>query len=241
VNKSDDYLYVPLMYSVGYTLAGVVSLYIIYKKYKFRYVKTNLHEKLILLKESFPILMSQLICTIKDKINYMLIGTYIGPSDIVTYDLGLKYINLVSKPTDVISTVLFPKFALSRNLKNIRKTFVGIMAMTLILVGLLNLFMPQLSFFFLHKNVEISPLRVMSIVPFFLCGSTFLYSSFFVSLGFQKYTFYSMIFTVLVYLFLLMLVYLTNNLSLLWSFVLISVISFVAEFIFKLYFASILS
>ena len=78
IHAPSDYVYAPLLMGVGYLLAGVASLWYIGYRYgvrlhwpRRRYIRYMLHDAL-------PILGTDAICSVKDKFNYLLIGSWVS-------------------------------------------------------------------------------------------------------------------------------------------------------------------
>ena len=235
VNKKSDYILVPVLYSIGYFISGVISLYILIRKYGVKLYKCNRSIQFYYVKECFPILATDLICTIKDKLNYLLVGMFVGMSDVVIYDLGLKLKELSSKPSNIISTVLLPRFAKNRNVKTFQHLLLFIIVMSVVLVCLVNIFMEPLVYFFLKQDVDLLPIRLFSIVPIILCPSILIANNFFISFGYHKYLFNSILVTTFVYIIVLFLFWIIGYLHSLYSFIFLALISFGVEFMYRMY------
>ena len=98
---------VPIIYSIGYFVGGIISLYEIVYKMNIKLIKPSLNSAMIYLKDSSSIFATDLVCTIKDKLSYLLVGTFVGMSDVVIYDLGLKLHGIAAKPYMLICTLCF--------------------------------------------------------------------------------------------------------------------------------------
>ena len=116
VKKQEDAFLVPIIYSFGYFVGGFISLYLIVFKMKIKLVCPNLKSSILYIKDSSSIFATDIICAIKDKLSYLLVGTFVGMSDVVIYDLGLKLHGIVAKPYMLICTVMFPRLAKNRSI-----------------------------------------------------------------------------------------------------------------------------
>jgi len=63
------------------------------------------------IKDAYPLFLTSLLISVKDKFNYILLGNHVTMGDVVTYDLGAKFVTLLTKPAAILGTVLFPKMA----------------------------------------------------------------------------------------------------------------------------------
>lgn len=235
VKDESDMNFVPLLYAVGYAMAGIISMYIIYAKIGLKLYVPHLNVMIFYAKDSLPIFATDMICTIKDKLSYFIIGSYCGMSDVVIYDLGLKINGLLVRPLQIISTVLFPRFAKSRNTNILTKVALVVILLTILIVILTNIFMPCLVKIFIDDPIDLMPLRLFSLAPLFLSVSSFLGFNFFVAFGYNKYLLYSIIITTIVYILTLLLMLVTNNLGSIYSFIILSLVAYLAELLYRLF------
>lgn len=234
VKQKADYLLVPLMLSISYLIGGMVSLYIIFFKDKLRFVFPKYGDLKFYFLDALPIFMTDAICTIKDKLNYILLGNFLGGSSIVIFDLGTKFSNVLLKPVEVLNTVLFPKIAKERNLSFIKKIAMLILLLNVLLVIVFNVFLPEIVLLFIPGSIDLWPIRIYTLVPIILGLSSYISSNVLISLGYNKYLLYSIVFTTFIYLFILFFMYINDYLNSVFSFILLSVLSYFGELIFRL-------
>lgn len=234
IKSKDDVLLVPLIYSFGFFVGGLISLYLIYFKIKIKIVRPSFKASLFYVKDSSSIFATDLICAIKDRFSYFLVGSFVGMSEVVVYDLGLKLNGLISKPFTIICTVLFPRIALNRDLRFIKKTIAISFVTTIILVSLGNVFLEDIVMFFLHEKCDIFPLRLFMLAPIILSISYVIANNFLVAFGYNKYIFFSIVITTSVYLVSLFLLFIFGHLDNILSFICIALISIITEFLYRL-------
>ena len=95
--------------------------------------------------------------------------------------------------------------------------------------------MPFITNFMLGNLIEITNLRIFLLAPIFLGISSFLGSNVLVAFGKNNYMFYSILITTTVYILLCGLAYYFDQLNSLLVFILISIITYFSELIFRLY------
>ena len=234
ITTTEDYVYVPLLFTVGYFIGGILALYVVFVREKIVFRLPSYANMKYYLKDASPIFFTDVICTIKDKLNYILLGSWVGMSDVVVYDLGSKFMNVILKPAGIVGTVLFPKIAKERNVLLFRKTVLVLFACTLGLVSVLNLFLPQVVHFFIDEEIDLLPIRLYLLAPVIVGVSSFISSNLMVALGYTKYVLYSIIVTTAVYLSLLAGMYFMDYLTSVTSFVLLTVASYLGELIYRL-------
>ena len=235
VKETEDYVIVPLLSSIGYFLGGVVSLYVIFFREGVRLRYPGMSNMLFHVKDASPIFVTDVICSIKDRLNYILLGSFVGMSEVVIYDLGSKFTNMLVKPINIVSTVFFPRMAKERNVNLFKRmaflSFVG----TVGGVELLNLVLPNVTRFFVDGDVDLLPIRLYLFAPIFLGLSGFIASNFLIALGYNKYILYSIIVTTGAYVLMLLLMYFGGTLHCVSAFVGITVISYFVELVYRLF------
>lgn len=234
VKEKGDYLLVPVLYGIGYLIAGIVSLILIFMKDRIHFVITDYRTQYNYLKECSPILATDMVCTVKDKLNQVLVGLFVSMGDVVIYDLALKLIGIMQKPSSIITTVLLPRFSKNRNVRKLKYVMTFIFFLSLFLVLLMNLFLPWIVELFLHKEIDLLPLRIFSVVPIFLGVSTIISNNFFIGFGYNKYILYSIIITTVFYVIALFCVWLLGYMYSLYSFLFIAIASYLVELVYRL-------
>lgn len=121
IKQPSDYVWIPLLNSIGAFIGGLVALYIVFWKEKVVFKLVELSK----LKESFklalPIFISSLSIQLYLYVNKIFIGAFLGMSEVTVYDLGEKISNLLRTPVGIISQAVFPKFSREKNISYINK------------------------------------------------------------------------------------------------------------------------
>ena len=234
VKAPDDYLWVPVLYALGYVIGGLYALYVIVHRFGIHFFIPPIPKMMVYVKDSSAIFATDLVCTIKDKFNYLLVGSFLGMSSVVIYDLGLKLNSILTKPTYILTTVMFPRIAKDRNISTVKKVLAISLFVAISLVLLVNIFLPFIVKFFLAEEIDYLPLRLFLIAPILLSISIVIYSGIFVAFGYNKYAFYSILVTTVVYLLALLFCWfaglLNNSIHV---FVIISLVSYFTEFLYR--------
>ena len=233
VKESSDLYLVPLLYSIGYLLGGMASLYIIFCILGLRLTKVSSGNVYSLVKESSPIFASDLITAIKDRFNILLMGGLIGMGNVVVYDLGIKINLLVTKPTEILRIAMFPRAAKDKSIPEVRKTIMVSFLISVLLVAVVNAALPYIVRLFLNEDVDLLPLRLFSLAPLMLSVSVLIAFNVFVAFGYNRYVLNSILITTGCYLLLLISCYFTHHLNTLMIFVLISMVAYLVEFIYR--------
>jgi O-antigen/teichoic acid export membrane protein len=143
--------------------------------------------------------------------------------------------NILVKPSSIIGTVLFPRLSKERNTKLFIKTAKLVFSLTLLLSIVSYLFLPIISRFFIPGNLDLLPIKIFLIVPVFLATSSFVASNFIIAFGYNKHMFYSIVVTTIMYIITFLLFYFFGMLNSVLCFVVIGLISYFSEFVYRLY------
>jgi len=121
IESSSDYLLVPIINGLGALIAGIISLIIIFKRHNVRFKLQSSDIVLYYLKESVPIFLSNVSVRLYVSTNRVVIGAYLGMSDLSYYDLGEKIVSILKTPQSIISQALFPKISKDKNINFVKK------------------------------------------------------------------------------------------------------------------------
>lgn len=233
IRTAADYVYVPLLFTIGYFIGGILSLYFIFVREGLTFCRPSYSNMKFYLKDASPVFFTDVICTIKDKLNYILLGSLVGMGNVVVYDLGSKFVNVLLKPATIVETVIFPKVARERNLRLLNRVIFILVGVIGVGVILLNIFLPWVVRFFIAEDICLLPIRLYLLAPIIVGASSFISSNLFVALGYTKYVLYSIIVTTIVYLALLFGMYFAGYLTTVTSFILLTVLSYLGELFYR--------
>lgn len=234
VRDKNDVLLVPIFYSLGYFFGGIASLFIIFKNMNIHFILPNVKIMTFYLKEPMPVFATEVISTIKDKLNVLLLGSFAGMGNVVIYDLASKICSLQNLPSSLISYVTLPRTSVNKDYKMVEKIMLFTVSLCLFLCVVVNLFLPYIVNFFLHEEIDLWPIRLYSLAPIFLSISVIIGINHFIGFGYVKYTLYSIIITTIAYFVAVAFFFLTDNFDNVYSFVLIALFSYIVESIYKI-------
>lgn len=234
VKAADDYVFVPLLSAIGYFIGGCLALYVVFKREDLSFKKPSFANMKYYMKDASPIFFTDVICTIKDKLNYILLGACVGMGNVVVYDLGSKFTNVLLKPASIVNTVLFPKIAKERNVRLFKKAATLLVLGVTVLVVVLNLFLPEVVHFFIAEDIDLLPIRLYTLAPILVGLSGYIASNLMIALGYNRYILYSIVITTILYLLLLGSFYWLGYLNSVTSFIVLTVLSYLGELIYRL-------
>lgn len=235
IKTASQYLLVPLLWSLGYLLGGIYSFYIVFHKHQVKLLKPALKDYKFHLKETTPIFFSDVMLNMKDKFSYNLMGSFLGMSNVVIYDIGTKIVNLLVKPTWIFSAAIFPSMSRNPDVRKTKRIMALLFISSIFLVAITYLFLPYIVRFFIHEDIDLMPLRIYLLVPIFTGLSFYIPSGVFVVFGRNKYVLFSTIFSTISYVVLLANMWYFGWLNSVMNFILLTVASYFIETVFRLY------
>lgn len=117
VREREDYLIVPLLNGIGAVFAGCLSLYIILGKERIKLSVIPMRELRSAYQESFPLFVSSLSTQIYVNVNKLVIGSFLGMSEVSIYDMADKVLYLMKIPISMMAQAVFPKISRERNIR----------------------------------------------------------------------------------------------------------------------------
>lgn len=168
IKVKDDYIYQPLLTSLGYIVSGVLACFLIRKKWGVSLQRPNIKIIGQYLKGSFDIFLGNLFPTMYSNFSVVLLGALGSPKANGLFDGGNKFVNVAQQFMSVIGKTFYPflnrrsdKFSLYARLN---------LSVSFIISLLLFIFAPLIVHIFLTPEFEgsITVLRIMSVSIFFL-------------------------------------------------------------------------
>ena len=121
VREREDYLWVPLLNGIGAMLAGCLSLYIVLGKERINLSVIPIRDLKLAYKESAPLFVSIVSTQIYVNVNKLLIGSFLGMSEVSIYDMADKMLYLMKLPISMMAQAVFPKISRERNVSFVNR------------------------------------------------------------------------------------------------------------------------
>lgn len=230
VREKSDYLYVPLLNGIGAIVAGLLALYIVFKKEGVQFRLSSIYGIREDYKRSFPLFVSSVSTQIYVNVNKLIVGSCLGMSEVAIYDIGEKVQLLMKLPIQMIGQATFPKISREKNIHYINRLIFLIIGV--VLVGYIIVFVCSSWIVYLFTGEYIAKailvIRVLTLsavlgsVNYFLAGNRL------IPLGYSVLYMRIMLLNCLLYLFVLTALYIMDYVSIYvvaWLSVLIEVFS----------------
>lgn len=236
ISTDSDYIVVPLLQGLSIILGGIFGFFLLYKEENYNLILAHPRFTWLIFKKSTPLFLSQLIIAFKDKCNIIFIGLFLTKSDIAIYDIALKLLHLLHLPSLILNDAIYPNMAKKFDWRFVKKILKLLLIITSIgFVTLQFLLKPILDFLFKSQIInELLPVRVLLISAIILCISVTLSRNVIIANNKYNKLLTSMIATTLFYFSLVLLGYLNNSLDSIFVFIIIALVVYTFELIYRL-------
>ena len=188
VNSKVDYLLVPLLNSVGALFGGILSLFFVFKKEKIRFHLSSLKEILHQFKDALPLFASQASVKAYLSANKLIVGSFLGMTEVAIYDVGEKVSGLMKVPIQVLNQAVFPKVCREKNISFINKVLKISVSISLLIYIIVFLGSNIIIQFLMNEqnNLAVDILKILSLSVIFSSINTFLAGGRLIPLGYNK-------------------------------------------------------
>jgi O-antigen/teichoic acid export membrane protein len=140
IHSPNDYLYVPIIYGIGYLISGSMSLYIIFYKHKIKFQLQSFSSLKLYFKNSVSLFISDISANLYSSTNKIIIGSFLGLGEVAYYDIAEKITTLFKLPQVIINQTVFSKISKEKNIKFIKRVFNSSIFLNILLIFIVILF-----------------------------------------------------------------------------------------------------
>ena len=139
IRKMADYLYVPLINSLGIVTAGVLGLYIIFKNYKVNFILPNFETIQYQLKNGWYIFISNVTGNIYGQGTVFILGLTTNNFVVGYYSAAEKLMKAIASLSQPLAQALYP-YMVRFNIEALRKNFKKVFFMSSVMSFLIAFF-----------------------------------------------------------------------------------------------------
>ena len=209
IRKPEDYIYVPIFYSIGFVLAGIVSLFIVYFKMGMKWYFSSS------LKDSSAYFLARASTSLFTTSNSFLLGLVCGNTMVGYYSAAEKLYQAYNQLLSPFTGVLFPHIAKSRDVLFFKKIFYRITFTNLFCVAaalLLASYVLDIVYGTADPNI-LEVFRILVTACFVTIPSMLLGYPFLAAMGHPLYTNYTVMTTSVVHITGLVVLYIYGAIS----------------------------
>jgi len=215
IKKPSDYLYIPICYSSGSIISGILSLFLIKKTFKMNFFITSFREVREVFVDSSKYFLSRISVSLYTNTNSFILGLVCGNTAVGYYSLAEKIYIALNSIYGPINGTLFPYMSKNKNLQLFKKFIywgtVGNALFILLFYIIFPYICPLVFDNFTEQSYRVTNILLLSNI---LClPATFLGYPFLAAWGHPNYTNYSLAVTSIIHIIGILLLYLSNCIS----------------------------
>lgn len=208
IKQASDYLYVPLINSLGLIISGLISLWIIFKKFKINFTIPSKNGLITHFKDSTNFFLSRASVSIYTSSNAFFLGLFTNNTSVGYYAAAEKLYTAAQGLYSPLVQVVYPYMSKSQNKPFYRKIFkltTGFNTIFSILLFILSGSIISILYGY-NFQASVPVLMIFSIALLVVVPSQLLGYPFLAAIGFQKYANGSVVIGSIVHLLLLLLI-----------------------------------
>lgn len=188
IRQADDYIYVPLLQSIGSILGGVISMYLLLNVEKISFCHVGKASIVRTFKESTPFFVSRVSVVLNNSIAKIISGVFLTMDMVAAFDLAQKITAVALVPIQMVNQAVYPHIARTLDKLFARKMLAINVVMSFVIAASVFMLAPYAVYFFSKGELEISVhLTRILCVWVFLGGITvYIGSPVLVSFGYPK-------------------------------------------------------
>lgn len=123
IHTVQDYLYYPVLYSLGSIGGALYGCYVMFFKYNIKIILPSQRMIKYRFRNSTSIFFSRIADILIVRTNVIMLGYFLGMKEVAYYDLANKLVKLASYPIMILNQVIYPKIASERDFLFMRRVF----------------------------------------------------------------------------------------------------------------------
>ncbi len=189
VHEKSDYIYVPLLNSIGLIASGIVSIWMILKYYPVCFFFPTTTTIIYHIKDSSQFFLSRVANEGSGYYATTMIGIYFGNTIVGYYSMALKLLKAFGSLGGIVAQTIYPYMSKTKNIAMFKKIFITVLLVSIILLIPILFYHNMIIDLVFHLQNEL--LSNMFLIMF--CGAIFGISSSLIgypllaALGYSKY------------------------------------------------------
>lgn len=234
VKQPEDYIIVPVFYSLGYILAGGICVYIVYKKMDMKWFLPSFTEIKFVMKDSATYFLSRLSTSLFTTSNTFILGLVCGNTAVGFYSAAEKLYQAYNQLLGPFTGVLFPHMAKTRDVKFFKNVFKKICLGNVFMVSLALALSAYIILIMTSAPESLTVFRILLVGCFLTVPSILLGYPFLAAMGHPLFTNWTVIYTSLLHVAGLLILFIFGILSI-YSVAAMVVVSETALFCFRIW------
>lgn len=142
IKKEEDYILFPLFNGLGLLIGSIFGLVLMIRVYNIRFIRVTFKFLIFRFIDSSYIFYSRIADLLIVRSNTIIVGNFLGMSEVSYYDLANKLMKLACFPMMILNQVLFPKVAQEKNFLFMKKVLKSSVFVTIVIAMFYCLMLP---------------------------------------------------------------------------------------------------
>nr|WP_298923413.1 oligosaccharide flippase family protein [uncultured Allomuricauda sp.] len=209
IDSSEDYIFVPLLYSIGFTIAGFVSIYLAKKEFGVYFSIPKWFQIKEQLNNSTQYFLSRASIAVYTSGNNFIVGIFLGEYYAGIFGVAEKLYTAMIVVYTPLSDAIYPFMVKKRDMELFKKIFVGVI--------LVNLTVITFTYFFSGEIVNIifgdgysesaELLKYFCLLAFVIVPTIFIGYPLLGAFGYEKHANYSVVAGSIIHFLVLLIIY----------------------------------
>ncbi|MDT7828927.1 flippase [Pricia sp. S334] len=209
IRSEGDYYKVPLLYSIGFIVGGIFSLYFAFRYFNVKLVPPDLKEIRRLLGSSTQYFLSRSAAALYTSSNTFVAGLALGNYFAGIFGAAEKIFMAMTVIYAPLGDALYPYMAKKRNLRLFKKILFGVISVNTLVALVVYLFSDWITLLVFGPDFTESAqlLRIFCVLALIFVPAVMIGYPFLGALGKEKYANYSVVFASVLHVILLIVLY----------------------------------
>lgn len=195
ITRAEHYVYVPLLYSTGFVIAGVASLFLVFKEFGIEFIRPRLKEVVAQIRNSAQYFFSRVSISAYTTGNNFIVGIVLGEYAAGIFGVAEKLYQAMVVVYSPLSDAIYPHMVIKRDLSLFKKVFIGVLAVNLIVAGFTFVFSNGIVDFIFGEGYDTSGslLKYFCFLAVVIVPTIFMGYPLLGAFGFEKHANYSIV------------------------------------------------
>ncbi|MBT8181235.1 MAG: oligosaccharide flippase family protein [Eudoraea sp.] len=195
ISQAEHYIYVPLLYSIGFTLAGVMSMILAFKEFGIMFKWPGFNNVIMQIKKSAQYFYSRAAISAYTTANNFIVGVVLGEYFAGLFGVAEKLYQAMVLIYTPLSDAMYPHMVKKKDLNMFKKVFVGVILLNLVVASGVFIFSDTIVHFVFGQGYDESAslLRYFCILAIIIVPTIFIGYPMLGAFGFEKHANYSVV------------------------------------------------
>ncbi|WJJ97092.1 oligosaccharide flippase family protein [Algibacter luteus] len=205
IKNIEDFIYVPLLYSIGFVIAGILSLIFAYKEFGVTFYFTKWNNIIEQLKGSSQYFFSRASVALYTSSNNFIVGLVLGEFYAGIFGVAERLFTAMTVIYSPLSDAIYPYMVQKKDLNLFKKVFLSAIVFNCFVSLITIYFSSEIVYFVFGEGYEESAilLKYFCFLSLIIVPATFIGYPLLGAFGFEKYANYSVVIACIIHVIIL--------------------------------------